>query len=229
MATGLPDNIEDQVALVGGHGTAAARWARCALSRRAKFAVSGLLSLVVAVALALTIYFVTRPPRAAAAPNAYAASCTVFCHGDLLATVQAAQIWNDSKTFVDMPLTADPEDVLSAFHAQFPDPATATQEQLAAFVSNFFLTAGSDTEPWVRYLATSSAVETGRYRAVPTLALYLNLLHRRKCCWPSLLFSSTLPLHPRFPFPPPLFPISPLFPSAYVRRCRWTTRRCRRS
>lgn len=149
MATGLPDNLEDQVALVGGRGTAAARWARCALSRRAKFAVSGLLSLVVAVALALTIYFVTRPPRTAAAPNAYAASCTVFCHGELLSTVQAARLFNDSKTFVDMPLTADPEDVLAAFHAQFPDPSTATPEQLAAFVATYFLTAGSDTEPFV--------------------------------------------------------------------------------
>lgn len=185
MATGLPDNIEDQVALVGGHGTAAARWARCALSRRAKFAVSGLLSLVVAVALALTIYFVTRPPRAAAAPNAFAASCTVFCHGDLLATVQAAQIWNDSKTFVDMPLTADPEDVLAAFHAQFPDPSTATQEQLAAFVSNFFLTAGSDTEPWVRCQAAASAAsDAGRpadTAASRSLVLHVQLLYRRNC------------------------------------------------
>lgn len=39
----------------------------------------------------------------------------IYCFGDLLKTVQLAQIFPDSKTFVDMKLKASPEDTLAAF------------------------------------------------------------------------------------------------------------------
>jgi hypothetical protein len=148
MATGMPENLEEQLRLA--EGTQQKGCSRWVLSRRAKFAITGAASIVAAVGLALMIYFVARTKPAAAQENPYVASCSVFCHGELLQTVQTAQLWNDSKTFVDMPLTVDPQDVLAAFHATFPDGGgSATRDQLSAFVSQYFLTAGSDTEPWV--------------------------------------------------------------------------------
>ena len=48
-------------------------------------------------------------------PTTVARSCSVFCSGPILATVQMADppLFNDSKTFVDMPLKVDPEEVRS--------------------------------------------------------------------------------------------------------------------
>lgn len=43
-------------------------------------------------------------------------SChAVFCTGRLLQAVQAARLFPDSKTFVDMPIRSTPETVLAAF------------------------------------------------------------------------------------------------------------------
>lgn len=39
----------------------------------------------------------------------------IYCHGDLLHTVQLAKIFNDSKTFVDMKLKQKPEITLELF------------------------------------------------------------------------------------------------------------------
>jgi hypothetical protein len=36
----------------------------------------------------------------------------VYCYGDLLAAVQTSGIFEDSKEFVDMPMNADPEEIL---------------------------------------------------------------------------------------------------------------------
>jgi alpha,alpha-trehalase len=44
-------------------------------------------------------------------------ACTVYCHGDILEAVQLSGIFNDSKTFVDMPMKEDPEVVNAAFQA----------------------------------------------------------------------------------------------------------------
>lgn len=39
----------------------------------------------------------------------------IYCHGNLLHTVQMARLFNDSKHFVDMSLKASPNDTLRAF------------------------------------------------------------------------------------------------------------------
>ena len=54
-------------------------------------------------------------------------------------------LFNDSKTFVDMPLRRDPAYVLAAFKA-LPSPAPTAA--LAAFVDANFAAAGSDLEEW---------------------------------------------------------------------------------
>jgi alpha,alpha-trehalase len=64
--------------------------------------------------------------------------CSVYCSGPILEGVQMAQLFDDSKTFVDMPLLVDPEDALAAWSDSF------TNEEISAFVSTYFTDAGSE-------------------------------------------------------------------------------------
>ena len=69
----------------------------------------------------------------------------VFCQGPLLAAVQNASIFSDSKVFVDRPLTHSPDTVLEAFR-NLSDPRNATL--LRQFVQQWTQDAGSDLEIW---------------------------------------------------------------------------------
>lgn len=173
LVSGLTDEVVDRAL-----SEAAPQPARALVSRRGRRALCGVASVIGAVAIALTVYFVTRPkPPPPASPSPYATACTVFCEGPLLAAVQSARLWNDSKTFVDMPLTVDPADVLSAFAAAFPDGgANASRADLAAFVNRYFLTAGSDTAPWVPddYQAYPTSLSGLRNASLQEFALGLN-------------------------------------------------------
>jgi len=73
----------------------------------------------------------------------------VYCNataGSLLQVVQLSGIFNDSKTFVDMPMKADPELITAAFEALASPVSNAA---LLAFIDDYFDAAGSDlvTEP----------------------------------------------------------------------------------
>jgi alpha,alpha-trehalase len=70
----------------------------------------------------------------------------IYCKGPLLETIQNAQLFPDSKTFVDMPLKYKPEIVLKAFSSL---PPNSTKEQLSAFVATYFYPAGSEVAPVV--------------------------------------------------------------------------------
>eukprot|EP01124_Arcella_intermedia_P028059 TRINITY_DN562_c0_g1_i1.p1 TRINITY_DN562_c0_g1~~TRINITY_DN562_c0_g1_i1.p1 ORF type:complete len:541 (+),score=96.18 TRINITY_DN562_c0_g1_i1:130-1752(+) len=70
--------------------------------------------------------------------------CGVYCGGPLLETIQRAGIFPDSKTFVDMPLKADPEDVLKNFHSL----SNHSLDTLLQFLRENFLPAGSEILPW---------------------------------------------------------------------------------
>lgn len=39
----------------------------------------------------------------------------IYCYGDLLKTVQLAELYNDSKTFVDLKQKGNPEETLNKF------------------------------------------------------------------------------------------------------------------
>jgi len=73
-------------------------------------------------------------------------SCThpVYCTGPLLDAVQTSAIFNDSKTFVDMPMKYPPEQVLAAFKEQITN--SSTRQELLDFVNDNFYPAGSDLE-----------------------------------------------------------------------------------
>lgn len=72
-------------------------------------------------------------------------SSPIFCHGPLLAAIQNASIFNDSKEFVDRPLIASPATILAAFE-NLPDQNNVTL--LREFVYNWTLEAGTDLEKW---------------------------------------------------------------------------------
>ena len=66
-----------------------------------------------------------------------ARSCSIFCHGPILEAVQLSGIFNDSKTFVDMPLTVEPEVALEAFQSRGLN-ASSTPTELLDFLDVLF-------------------------------------------------------------------------------------------
>ncbi|XP_076237500.1 trehalase isoform X2 [Calliopsis andreniformis] len=73
----------------------------------------------------------------------------VYCHGDLLHTIQMASIYKDSKTFVDMKMKHPPNETLLLFQEfmkrtdQMP-----TRHQIEQFVNDTFDPEGSEFEEW---------------------------------------------------------------------------------
>ena len=72
------------------------------------------------------------------ANDAIDAACSVYCNSTLLQAVQMRQIFNDSKTFVDMPMLSDPSVVLTSFRALIDtaggEVQNVTNSQLLDFV-----------------------------------------------------------------------------------------------
>lgn len=85
-------------------------------------------------------YFMAPVSTAATVPT-----CDIFCSGSVLKAFQLSGIFNDSKSFVDCPLTKDPADVLSAF---INLPSTKYSE-LSTFFDQYFLVEGSDLNSWI--------------------------------------------------------------------------------
>jgi alpha,alpha-trehalase len=72
-------------------------------------------------------------------------ACTVYCEGDILNQIQMSGIFNDSKTFVDMPMRFDPE----VIWVNFNQMTEINKETLKIFLEDNFLDAGSDSEKWI--------------------------------------------------------------------------------
>ena len=68
------------------------------------------------------------PPARGDDADALARACSVYCGGPLLHAVQSAALFDDSKTFVDMPMRDEPEAVLAAF-AALPAPVRAGRDR----------------------------------------------------------------------------------------------------
>lgn len=69
----------------------------------------------------------------------------MFCGGPILDAVQRSHLFEDSKTFVDMPMNKDPEDILDAF-ATLEHPEVPAVMQ--AFLDEHFMEAGHELQEW---------------------------------------------------------------------------------
>ena len=111
--------------------------------RRALLAVAVLCLIAAAVIIPPIIYLrATRTPDPP--PFSPYTTCDIFCTGPILSAFQLAGLWNDSKTFVDFSLRADPSDVYRDFLAI----GNVTTAALVAFLEQHFDTNSSDLLPW---------------------------------------------------------------------------------
>ncbi|KAI8325782.1 Six-hairpin glycosidase [Martensiomyces pterosporus] len=67
----------------------------------------------------------------------------IYCDGPILKSVQLAGVFDEDKTFVDMPTRKPVKDIVSAFSQL---PANASKDALTQFVNDNFYPAGSDIE-----------------------------------------------------------------------------------
>ena len=74
--------------------------------------LSRLPALVLMLCLLLCAYVA---PSRGASLDYVSRACSVYCSGPLLEAVQMLGLYNDSKTFVDMPMLQDHEAILDAF------------------------------------------------------------------------------------------------------------------
>lgn len=74
-----------------------------------------------------------------------APQCTIYCDGPVLKAIQNANIFPDSKTFVDMPLKYDPEVIMESFN-NLPNHDADT---LRKFLDDNFLPSGSELESYI--------------------------------------------------------------------------------
>ena len=94
---------------------------------------------------AVLIVFVGMNLVAGAWPSYISEACSIYCYGPILETIQLSGIFNDSKTFVDMPMKFDPSQVQANFDA-LPNTDVAT---LQTFLDDNFDGPGSDVKSWL--------------------------------------------------------------------------------
>ncbi|XP_042218220.1 trehalase-like isoform X2 [Homarus americanus] len=74
----------------------------------------------------------------------------IFCHGELLKTVQMARLHNDSKYFVDMGLKNTTDATLLAFNQLMErTDREPSKKEVKAFVDEYFHEPGKEFEEWV--------------------------------------------------------------------------------
>ncbi|XP_044742177.1 trehalase isoform X2 [Chrysoperla carnea] len=74
---------------------------------------------------------------------------TIYCHGELLHTIQMAHLYPDSKTFVDMKLRRPPNETLESFQRFMNDTNNnPSKKNIADFVNEHFEKPGKEFEAW---------------------------------------------------------------------------------
>ncbi|XP_045135480.1 trehalase-like isoform X2 [Portunus trituberculatus] len=120
---------------------AAAEWQR-------NSGVRGGLGRMVPMALVFLAVAVVAPQVTA---NDYPPPCDskIYCHGELLKTVQMAKLHNDSKYFVDMSLKLSERDTLLDFEELMNrTQRNPTKEEIQTFVDEHFHKPGDEFEDW---------------------------------------------------------------------------------
>ncbi|KAI0036264.1 Six-hairpin glycosidase-like protein [Vararia minispora EC-137] len=83
---------------------------------------------------------VQLPPKQAWCPS------QIFCAGEVLQTVNLADVFIDPKSFVDKPTNSSPSTVFTAFTATGLNTTSATDGSVASFVSTYFRPEGLELE-----------------------------------------------------------------------------------
>ncbi|KAM7337704.1 hypothetical protein ACRRTK_003823 [Alexandromys fortis] len=74
----------------------------------------------------------------------------IYCHGELLHQVQMAKLYEDDKQFVDMSLTASPDEVLQSFRQlAMTHNNSIPREELQKFVQTYFQPVGQELQSWI--------------------------------------------------------------------------------
>lgn len=144
--------------------------------------------------------------NAVALNTSYRCDSPIYCEGPLLKTVQLAHLFDDSKTFVDMPTKVPESQVLAAFDAA--GGVNASADAIKKFVEDHFYEAGYELKilntTTIPELAWIDKVEDPDYRG------WLSHLNQ---AWKGLTFefdlsklcdgcvSSTLPVKNKFVVP----------------------------
>ncbi|XP_011308384.1 trehalase isoform X2 [Fopius arisanus] len=98
-------------------------------------------------------------------------SSEIYCHGELLHTVQMAQLYTDSKTFVDMKMKKPAAETLAAFRKMMNDTNhSPSLAEIQYFVNNTFDPPGSEFETWI----------PGDWRVTPKFLASVKDRHLRK-------------------------------------------------
>ncbi|XP_065842693.1 trehalase-like [Oscarella lobularis] len=100
------------------------------------------MSCFIRLAVAISSLTLLDSPRDVSATNA--CDSAIYCNDAILRAFQLSNLFNDSKTFVDLPLKFDPSFVFDMFDRLRP----VTEEGLRAFLELFFLQTGSDIVEW---------------------------------------------------------------------------------
>ena len=73
-------------------------------------------------------------------------ACCIFCHGDLLHTVQLYNFYNDSKYFVDMALRANPNKIIHKWN-ELSENRKNDSEKVLNFINTYVARISSSTDP----------------------------------------------------------------------------------
>ncbi|XP_035793158.1 trehalase-like isoform X1 [Anopheles albimanus] len=83
-------------------------------------------------------------------PTLWELMSEIYCHGELLRTVQMSEIYPDSKTFVDMKMRKSPNETLAAFQEFMAAQNNApTNAKLLEWVEQNFEKPGAEFESWI--------------------------------------------------------------------------------
>ncbi|PIO62243.1 hypothetical protein TELCIR_16210 [Teladorsagia circumcincta] len=84
------------------------------------------------------IHWVTEPVPVCDMKNSN--NSYIYCNGTLLMAVNFHELYNDSKTFVDMPMRYDPDYILKQFNTEFHNVSieNINKTKLKVFVDEHF-------------------------------------------------------------------------------------------
>ncbi|CAB3398279.1 unnamed protein product [Caenorhabditis bovis] len=85
-------------------------------------------------------------PSIAACDETNSNNSFIYCTGPILEAVNYHKLYNDSKTFVDMPMKEEPKVVLEAFKAKFgaSNSSEINRDDLQKFIDQYFSAAGTE-------------------------------------------------------------------------------------